>query len=179
MKKKLSMITTLAFVTLITLSAGAFAYNSGNTGHHMRKGGGPMDRQAPESYHGNRFQSRWDSLSPEQQDQIKALQQNFIDETASLRTEMYTKTGNMRILMGTSAPDSAELKRLAGEIADVKAEIMKKRIDFILKAKKAAPELKFGSSAGFGGMHGGMNSYCPFKSGMNHGGFQKGAGCLR
>ena len=180
------MITT-AFVAVITMSAGAFAYNEGNTGHHMGKGGMHMDRQDTGSYHQRGFESRWNALSPEQQDQLKALHQNFVDETASIKTQLFTKKGNMRILLNTSSPDAAELKNLAGEIADLKAKIMEKRIDFMLNAKKAAPDFRFGRQAGFGGMHHGKRGYCPFGGGMNfqgsmhRGGFERGpgAGCWR
>ncbi len=183
MKKKLSIIITLAFAAVIALSAGAFAYGGGKTGHHMGKGGMPVDRQAPES----RYESMWNALSTEQQDQLKALQQNFIDETASIRTELTAKKANMSILLDTSSPDAAELKNLAGEIADLKAKIMEKRIDFMLNAKKVAPDFRFGPHAGFGGMHHGKRGGSAKGGGMNYhgsmyrGGFERGpgAGCWR
>lgn len=187
MRKKMSIILTIAFVAVITMSTGAFAYNGGNTGHHMKMGAGHMDRQDMGSYHQRGFENRWNTLSPEKQDQLKALHQNFIDETASLKTEMLTKKANMRILLNTSSPDAAELKKIAGEIGDLKAEIMEKRIDFMLNAKKVAPDFRFGPQAGFGGMHHGNRSYCPFGGGMNvqgpmhRGGFDRGpaGGCWR
>ena len=88
MKRKLSIIISMAFFAVITFSAGAFAYGGGNTGHHMRGGAGHMDRQDMGSYHQRGFESRWNALSPEQQDQLKALHQNFIDETAATKTEL-------------------------------------------------------------------------------------------
>ena len=187
MKKKLSIIISMAFFAVITFSAGAFAYGGGNTGHHMRGGAGHMDRQDMGSYHQRGFESRWNALSPEQQDQLKALHQNFIDETAATKTELSSKRANMRILLDTSAPDAAQLKRLSGEIADLKAKIMEKRIDFMLNAKKVAPDFRFGAYAGFGGMHQGKRGYCPYGGGMNfqgpmhRGGFDRGpgAGCWR
>jgi zinc resistance-associated protein len=183
MKKKLSIIITLAFAAVVTLSAGAFAYGGGKTGHHMGKKRMHMDRQAPES----RYESMWNALSPEQQDQLKALHQNFIDKTASKKMELTAKKTNMSILLNTSSPDAAELKKLAGEIADLKAEIMEKRIDFMLNAKKVAPDFRFGPNAGFGGMNHGKRGYSAKGSGMNYhgsmhrGGFERGpgAGCWR
>lgn len=190
MKKKLSIIITMAFVAVITFSTGVFAYGGGNTRHHMRGGAGTMDLQRMGQYHQSGYERMWKALSPEQQNQLKALHQNFVDEAASIKTQLFTKKGNMRILMNTSSPDAAELKKLAGEIADLKAKIMEKRIDFMLKAKKVAPDFRFGRQAGFGGMHQGTRGYCPLGGGknfqgpmmpMHRGGFERGpgAGCWR
>lgn len=177
MKKKLSIIITTAFVAVLTLSAGAFAYGGGKTGQHMGKGGMTVDRQAPES----RYESMWNALSTEQQDQLKALQQNFIDESASIRTELTAKKANMSILLDTSSPDATELKNLAGEIADLEAKIMEKRIDFMLNAKKVVPDFRFGPNAGFGGMQHGNAGGMNYHGSMYRGGSERGpgAGCWR
>ncbi len=168
MKTKLTLAVTI-FAVLILTSVTAFAY--GGRGHQGRMDGSRFDGQGVSSYHGAKFQDQWESLTQEQKDQLKDLHQAFVDETADFKTQIITKKGSMRVLLNTSSPDAAELKKLAGDIADLKADIMEKRIDFILKVKEVAPDFRMGPGGGLTGMAG----YCPFSGGMMHrGGFGKG-----
>ncbi len=85
------------------------------------------------------------SLSQEQQTELNTLQQKFIDETYETRSAMMNKHQEIRLLMETSNPDKAKLESLSNELLDLKKAVEDKRIDFVLEAKKIAPELKMSS----------------------------------
>lgn len=151
MKKQTLVITAIIF-TMMTITAPAFA---GNYGARNYKGNEncPRYMQGPGQ--------NWASLTQEQQTQIKALHQTFVDETATQRISMVAKHEAIRILMETSAPDRDKLIALSGELADSQKAVMAKGIDFALEAKKIAPELSLpmffrsmGIFQGKGGFHG-------------------------
>lgn len=54
------------------------------------------------------------------------------------------------MLMATSDPDKAALLRLAEETAELEKQVQEKQIDFMLAAKKVAPELRFSMGGGPG-----------------------------
>jgi zinc resistance-associated protein len=135
MKKSIIVISSVVFLALFTGSVFAFGPGMGMGGGYSSCrgfGGGDV----------------WDDLSKEQKDELTALRQKFIDETYALRTSMFQKHQEMRLLMETSAPDRAKLSKLSGEILDIEKQLNEKQIDFMLAAKKISPELALG--AGFG-----------------------------
>ncbi len=151
MKKQTLVITAIIF-TLMTITATAFA---GNYGARNYKGNEncPRYMECPGQ--------NWASLTQEQQTQIKALHQTFVDETASQRASMVSKQEEIRIFMETSTPDRDKLIALTGELANLQKAVMAKGIDFTLEAKKIAPEFRFpmffrsmGTFQGKGGFHG-------------------------
>jgi len=83
-------------------------------------------------------------LTDEQKSQMKELHDKFVDDTANLRIDINTKSEKIRILMETSDPDAEELKSLVKETADLRGQLMAKRVDFYLDAKKIAPDVRMG-----------------------------------
>jgi len=151
MKKQTLMITAIIF-TLMTISAPTFA---GNCSGQKNKG----KQNCPRYMKG--AGQNWASLTQEQQSQIKALHQTFVDETASQKASMVSKHDEIRILMEASTPDRDKLIALTGELAELQKAVMTKGIDFALEAKKIAPELRLpmsfrsmGMFQGKGGFHG-------------------------
>jgi len=151
MKKQTLVITAIIF-TLMAITAPAFA---GNYGSQNYKG----NENCPRYMKGPG--QNWTSLTEEQQTQIKALHQTFVDETASQRASMISKQEEIRIFMETSTPDRDKLIALTGELADLQKAVMTKGIDFTLEAKKIAPDLRLpmffrsmGMFQGKGGFHG-------------------------
>jgi zinc resistance-associated protein len=128
MKKTAVFLTVLMTVGLMTTAA--FAWGPG---HGTRDYGPGSDRQGA-----------WTDLSTAQKDELTALRQKFIDETYPMRAEILQKTTETRMLMATSDPDKAALLRLAEETAALEQQVQEKQIDFMLAAKKVAPELRFG-----------------------------------
>lgn len=132
MKKTAVLLTTLLAISFMTTAA--FAWEPG---HGPKNSGLNSDRQGA-----------WTDLSKAQQEELTALRQKYIDETYPMRTEIMQKTSETRMLMATSNPDKATLMRLADETATLEKQVQEKQIDFMLAAKKAAPELRFGMGSG-------------------------------
>jgi zinc resistance-associated protein len=83
----------------------------------------------------------WKDLSQEQRDELTALRQKFIDETYEVRSALMIKHQEMRMLMETSDPDRAKIDGLAHAVNALRSQMQTNRIDFMLAAKKIAPEL--------------------------------------
>lgn len=171
MKKALILITALIAVGFLTTHAFSWGPGRGMGGYGGGNSCPGIDRYA------------WNDLTDAQKDELTALRQKFIDDTYELRASMMQKHNEVRLLMETSQPDRAELSRLNTEISDLMKQLQENRIDFMLAAKKVAPEARFGQGMG-GGYHKGYGrGDCP-KMGQGYGqdgnyGGRKGSGCGR
>ena len=143
MKKLTIMMSSLLLVALVAGSAFAWGPCKGN------RGAGSGFNQDCQAYRG---QGALNDLSQEQRDGIKALQQKFIDDTYPVRSEMFQKHQEIKMLMETSNPDRTKLLDLSDELTDLQKQMRAKQIDLQLAAKKIAPELNMGK--GFGKGHG-------------------------
>ena len=153
MKKIMIVLTALLTVGFLATNA----FSRGNGGGSKRGNCGGQGYAATAN------------LSQEQQTELNTLQQKFIDETYETRSAMVNKHQEIRLLMETSNPDKAELKSLSNELLDLKKAVEDKRIDFVLEAKKIAPELRMSS---FGHHRG--NGFG--KGGYGHSGYGPGTG---
>ena len=131
--KKQALIFTAIVVTLMTLTSFAFA---GNCNGKRNRG----NRDCPRYMNG--LGQQWAALTQEQKTQIMDLRQKFVDETAPQRVIMASKHEAIRILMETTSPDRDQLLSLAAELSDAQKIMMSKGIEFALKVKAIAPELK-------------------------------------
>jgi zinc resistance-associated protein len=138
MKKTLILITAL--LAMGFMATQAFSWGQGN-----RMGGYGQGTNCP-----GIDRSGWQDLSKSQQDELTALRQKFIDDTYEMRVSMMQKHNEIRLLMETSAPDRAKLSRLTEELSDLTGQLQENRIDFMLAAKKVAPEIRFGQGMGKG-----------------------------
>jgi len=153
MKKSMIVITSLLTVALLATSA--FSWNQGNKGYGKGCSGSGQGCDA----------NAWNDLSQEQQDELSALRQKFIDDTYETRSAMMVKHQELRMLMETSDPDRAKIDALAKAVTELRTQMQTKRIDFQLAAKKIAPELNGMGMGGCGGSGGrGNNSDCPRKT---------------
>ena len=144
--KKGKLIGLAVGLVMALIVSDAFAWDGcGRRGGNMRGG-----------FHGQGgIGQQWDNLTDDQKGKLKALHQKFIDETASARAAINAKREEIRILMETSAPDSAKLHALVAEWTTMKKQVMDKRIDMALDAKKIAPEIDIPI-----GFHGFGNNGC-------------------
>ena len=141
MKKSIIIISSLLIVALV--SGSAFAWGQGKC-----RGMGYSANQDCPRYGGE--QGPLNDLSKDQSDALSKLRQGFIDETYELRSAKFAKQQEMRMLMETSEPDRAKLGKLSQEITGLQKQVRDKRIDFLLAAKKIAPELGMGKGFGQG-----------------------------
>ena len=144
MKKTMIVLTALLAVGFLTTNA--FSWGQGGGNNRGGCGGQGYGTTA--------------NLTQEQQTELNTLRQKFVDETYETRAAMMNKHQEIRLLMETSSPDKAKLESLSNDMLDLKKAVQDKRIDFVLEAKKIAPELNMSSfghhRGGFGkGGHGG------------------------
>ena len=153
MKKTLITLTALMMVAFFT--ANAFAWGGQGKG----KRGGCRGQNNP----------MFDNLTDDQKTQLKDLRQQFIDETYETRAAIFAKHQEMRMLMETSTPDKAKLTAMVNKLADMKKTMALKKIDFALKAKEIAPELRIPMGFGMGDGHhrGGKGGFGPFAGKMD------------
>jgi zinc resistance-associated protein len=156
MKKAMILITALIAVGLLSTYAFSWGPGKGMGGY----GGGTncpgIDRNA------------YIDLTDAQKDELATLRQKFIDDTYELRASMMQKHNEIRLLMETSQPDRAQLSQLNTEVSDLMKQIQENRIDFMLAAKKVAPELTFGQGMGRKYHNGYGKGDCP-KLGQGYG----------
>jgi Spy/CpxP family protein refolding chaperone len=158
--KKLAVVFGIAMLVL-TLSYPVIARGP-EKGKWYGRGGGPGSCWDQGRGYGN--------LTKEQRTELNKLHQKFRDETAALRTKIWTKKGELRILMTTSKPDAGKVKALQKELSGLQSQMAEKRIDLALEAKKIAPEARMGRGYGMGfGRHKG--GYGHHRGGRGQGGY--------
>jgi zinc resistance-associated protein len=156
MKKSIILITALIAVGFFATQA--FSWGPGKG---MRGSGSGVNCPGIDT-------STYNDLSKAQQDELATLRQKFTDDTYELRASMLHKHNEIRLLMETSAPDRDTLSRLTTELSDLMKQIQEHRIDFMLAAKKVAPELRFSQGTGRGYHKGYGKGTCP-RGGQEYG----------
>ncbi len=157
MKNIAIILITLWSTALITTTAFAGPCGTSDSGHQgqymhsphhsgaAKHPGGYHGMKKGHGFHGKPFHGKqkscWQQLSQKQKEQLKALHQQFIDETVSNRTAIANLYNELQMLMETSAPDRDKLVSLIKKMQPLKTEMAIKRIDLQLKTKKIAPEL--------------------------------------
>ena len=134
MKKSIAILGSL--IVLCFFAAPVFAQNGPR--HGMMYGGGPG--------YGPRWQGS-EGLTKEQSSELFKLRQSFLDETAATRAELWAKKGQMYSLLSSSTPDEEKVMGLVDEMNKIKSDLNRKRVEYLLKARKVAPEA---GSYGFG-----------------------------
>jgi Spy/CpxP family protein refolding chaperone len=163
--KEMTRLTkTLGIALLIATLAVpvfAFAYDWGR-GHHMV---GPWGR-------GGYYERDYGNITEEQRGRLAELDRKFYDETANLRNEVWTKSGELNVLLNSPNPDLEKAKALQKEISDLRTMLDEKRLSYELEVRKIDPDLRFGRGYGRGyyGHH--MEGYGPgMGSGWHRGGY--------
>lgn len=143
MKKTLSIIGALVLVAAIAVPVIAHGPGWGRGGHMMGYwGGGPGYSQPYGPNYGN--------LTEEQRTELEKLERGFYDETAQIRSELWSKRGELNALLNTTDPDADKAKAFQKEISDLRGKLAEKQTDFDLKARKINPEGTFGRGYGMG-----------------------------
>ena len=158
MKKSLLTLTTLLVMAMFASSVLAWGPGDGRRMSGNADGRGYCQKAGGFAGMAN--------LSKEQQDQLRALHQKFIDDTYELRSTKFQKRTEIRMLMETSNPDRTKLLKLYDDMASIEKQLRVKRVDLQLASKKIAPEL--GSGFGFGPKsgrhHGRADRWCSNKA---------------
>ena len=156
MKKSMIVITSLLAVALMATSAFSWGHGRGNygrdcQGYNQGNGDGQGNGYGKGYGQGNGGDANvWNDISKEQRNELTALRQQFIDDTYEIRSSLFQKRHEMRMLMETSSPDRAKLEDISQEMTDLQGQMREKRIDLQLAAKKIAPEINMGGKGGHG-----------------------------
>jgi len=141
MQKMKKIGTTIGILILVAaLAAPVFAYRGGR---------GRGDGYGPGSCWSDG--GRGDRLTDAQRTALNKLEENFLNKTSTLRTDVWAKSDELDAILRGSDPDVTKVKALQKEVSKLRTEMAEKRTDFILEAKKIAPEATFGRGPrGFG-----------------------------
>lgn len=165
------VLTTLGILVLVGfLAAPVLANRWGGGGRYGGSGAGPC------WYEGG-------DLTDSQKAELDKLHQQYVDDTAKIREEIWNKSAELDTLLNSSNPDPKKAKGLQREISDLKAKMSDKRIDFELRARKIAPNARSGRGygkgygRGYGHGHGyGMGHHYGYHGGYGHRGPHHGYG---
>ncbi|MEW6667942.1 MAG: Spy/CpxP family protein refolding chaperone [Thermodesulfobacteriota bacterium] len=94
----------------------------------------------------------WDqNLTDEQRAQIDALHKKFFDSTATLRSQVWAKQGELQAIMSSPNPDVEKAKALQKDLSNLRAQMAQERLSLQLEERKINPDARFG---GWGRGHG-------------------------
>jgi Spy/CpxP family protein refolding chaperone len=131
-------------------------------------------------YYGAAYGGWQGNLTDEQRGQLDKLYQNFFDQTAQLRSQLWAKRSELDVQLNTSKPDPEKAKALQKEISDLQAKMAQERINLAIEARKISPEADYGRGwgyeRGFGPMRGGYGPGMGYGRGMGGGWYRGGYG---
>jgi zinc resistance-associated protein len=153
------ILTTLGILVLVAfLAAPVFAHRWGGGKNYGGPGAGPC------WYEGG-------DLTDSQRAELEKLHQQYVDDTAKIREEIWSKSAELDTLLNSSNPDPKKAKGLQREISDLQAKMGDKRVDFELKARKIAPDARSGRGYGKGSGRGYGHGYGGGRHHGYHGGY--------
>jgi zinc resistance-associated protein len=160
------LIVVLAVIATVGFVASAFAgWGTGGYGH---RGGGWHHMGWGGSGDGYGYNQ---NLTDEQQKALDQERQAFLNATESLRQDLYAKNLELRSELAMDNPDVQKAATLQKEISKLTSEIDQKQLDFMLAAKKVAPD------TGRGYMMGGRNGMMGYGPGYGSGAGPRGGYC--
>jgi len=130
MKKSLIILGGIALITALAYPVSAWGPRWGG-GQHMGYGG--------HGFHEN-YGRGYDNMTEAQRSQLDDLYQKSYDKMAPIRNQIWTKSGELDTLLGTSSPDPDRLRTLQKEISDLKGKMAQERISMELEARKIVPK---------------------------------------
>ena len=156
----LAVIATVGFVASAFAGWGAGGYgHRGGGWHHMGWGG------SGDGYGYNQ------NLTDEQQKALDQERQAFLNATESLRQDLYAKNLELRSELAKDNPDAQKAAALQKEISKLESALDQKQLDFMLNARKVAPD------AGRGYMMGGRGGMMGYGPGYGNGAGPRGGYC--
>lgn len=156
----LAVIATVGFVASAFAGWGAGGYgHRGGGWHHMGWGG------SGDGYGYNQ------NLTDEQQKALDQERQAFLNATESIRQDLYAKNLELRSELAKDNPDVQQSSALQKEISKLESGLDQKQLDFMLNARKVAPD------AGRGYMMGGRGGMMGYGPGYGSGAGRRGGYC--
>jgi len=161
---KRATIAGLVAVAVIALGTNVFAgrgmgqrYDGAGYGPQQSRYGWACDRMAA-------------GLTPQQQEQMDAQRQSFLEATQNERQEIFAKRHELKAEIAKSEPDPLKAATLQKELSELRGNLDQQRLEHIMAMRRIHPE----AGRGFFRENQGMGR------GMGHGqGMGYGPGCLR
>jgi zinc resistance-associated protein len=132
-------------ILIITLSFPVFARGRGwGMGGHMGGfwGGGPGSC--------GQYDRGYGYQNPEQRTRQNQPDEEFYNDTASLRNKIRSKSAELEAILSSPDPDRGKAQALQKEISELQAKMDEKRLNYELEARKSAPEGSYGRGYGPG-----------------------------
>jgi zinc resistance-associated protein len=148
--KKLAVIIGIVFLV------GAVAYPVLAHGPGWGKGGHSYGRWGGGPGYCYQGQGNFGNLTDEQRAKLDKLNQDFYNETNTLRNEIWTKKRELNTLLSQEQIDEEKVRALNKDLTALKAEMADKRLQHRLDAQKIAPGAGFGPGWGRKGHHKGF-----------------------
>lgn len=162
MFKKVSIraISVLAVIAILGIGSYAWAEMGGGYGYHGYGRHHGWDSDEGYGHHGYGHHGYGggngpgciygDDLTKEEIEKLKAEQEGFDTGTRKLRQEIYRKKLALESEFAQEDPDAKKALAIQKEISDLKAQIDQKRVDYMIKTRKIAPNAGRGMMRGFG-----------------------------
>ena len=158
------LIVVLAVIATVGFVASAFAgWGAGGYGHR-----GPGWRHMGWGGTGYGYKQ---NLTEEQRKALDQERQAFLNTTESLRQDLYTKNLELRSELAKDNPDAQKAAAVQKDISKLESELEQKQLDFMLNARKVAPD------AGRGYMLGGRGGMMGYGPGYGNGAGRRGGYC--
>ena len=96
---------------------------------------------------------KWSSLTPEQQTKFQELRKKFTDDTAQLRSTIFTKRQELRSLWTDPKADPLAIQEKEKELRSLQDQLRDKAVQSMLEARNIlTPEqlTQFGTGSGMG-----------------------------
>ena len=140
MKKTVTIIGILLLAGLIAYPVFACGPGWGG-GYHMRGYGGGPGYCRPDNVAAT-------GLSPAQRERLDALDRKFLEETDTLRNEIWSKKAELDRLLEAQTPDEAKIKSIQKEISTLSNQLAEKRLNYRLETRKVAPDAYYDGGYG-------------------------------
>lgn len=168
------VLTTLGILVLVGfLTAPVFAHRYGGGKNYGGPGAGPCWFEG-------------EDLTDNQKAELDKLHQQFVDDTAKMREEIWNKSAELETALNAADPDAKKVRTLQREISALKAKMSELRINFELEARKIAPNARsgrgyskgygrgYGHGYGMGRHHGPHGHYGQYGDSGSYGGYGRG-----
>ena len=79
---------------------------------------------------------RWESMTPEQKDKWEKMRADYQMETLDIRKQLVSKRLELQALWAQPDVDQKQVETLSGDVAELEAELAKKRDKYLLKCRE-------------------------------------------
>ena len=123
----------------MTLAAAAFCEQKGayrpeeGPGRQMM---GPHQGMGHGNGHGYMRPRDWRSMNPEQLEKCEKMRAAHLNDTLELRKQLTAKQMELRTLWAQPNIDHAAVEKLSNEVAELRAQLWKKRDQYLIRCRK-------------------------------------------